>query len=114
MTKGAHIMDVHGGAKYLILQDVTKQKNIEELLKQKNHELSLVNERLERFSRIVAHDLNDGHELWRSFGLQTANYDRSLRLVASPVAIYLVKAAVRQKAVIRSRSVAVGSVCCQT
>ena len=36
---------------------------------------------------IVAHDLGDGHELWRSFGLQTANYDRSLRLVASPVAI---------------------------
>jgi outer membrane protein assembly factor BamB len=36
---------------------------------------------------IVAHDLNDGHELWRSFGLQTANYDETLRLVASPVAI---------------------------
>lgn len=34
---------------------------------------------------IVAHDLNDGHELWRAGGLQPRNYDRTLRLVASPV-----------------------------
>lgn len=35
---------------------------------------------------IIAHDLNDGHELWRSGGLQPPNYDKTLRLVASPVA----------------------------
>jgi len=34
---------------------------------------------------LVAHDLNDGHELWRSGGLQPPNYDKTLRLVASPV-----------------------------
>lgn len=34
---------------------------------------------------IVAHDLKDGHELWRSAGLQPDKYDPTLRLVASPV-----------------------------
>ncbi len=34
---------------------------------------------------IVAHDLKDGHELWRSGGLQPDKYDPTLRLVASPV-----------------------------
>ena len=36
---------------------------------------------------IIAHDLNDGHELWRSAGLQPDKYDPTLRLVASPVAV---------------------------
>jgi outer membrane protein assembly factor BamB len=36
---------------------------------------------------IVAHSLEDGHELWRSSGLQPDNYDVTLRLVASPVAV---------------------------
>jgi len=36
---------------------------------------------------IVAHDLADGHELWRSAGLQPDKYDPTLRLVASPVAV---------------------------
>lgn len=36
---------------------------------------------------IVAHSLEDGHELWRSAGLQPDNYDTTLRLVASPVAV---------------------------
>lgn len=37
---------------------------------------------------IVAHDLKDGHEIWRSGGLQSpSRYDSTLRLVASPVAI---------------------------
>lgn len=36
---------------------------------------------------IVAHDLRDGHELWRSGDLnRKANYDPTLRFVASPVA----------------------------
>jgi outer membrane protein assembly factor BamB len=34
---------------------------------------------------IVAHDLVDGHEIWRSYGLQPDRYDETLRLVASPV-----------------------------
>ena len=37
---------------------------------------------------IIAHDLSDGHELWRSGGLQRPDsYDPTLRLVASPVAV---------------------------
>lgn len=36
---------------------------------------------------IVAHDLVDGHELWRSGGLHPDRYDQTLRLVASPVAV---------------------------
>lgn len=35
---------------------------------------------------IVAHDLGDGHELWRSYGLQPAKYDEYMRMVPSPVA----------------------------
>jgi outer membrane protein assembly factor BamB len=35
---------------------------------------------------VIAHSLDDGHELWRSAGLQPDKYDRTLRLVASPVA----------------------------
>jgi two-component system, chemotaxis family, sensor kinase Cph1 len=57
MLKGAHIMDDQGGAKYIVLQNVTSRKNIEEQIKQKNHELSVINEKLDRFSSIVAHDL---------------------------------------------------------
>src|SRR5262249_6875312 len=33
----------------------------------------------------IAHNLDDGRELWRCGGLQPAKYDASLRLVASPV-----------------------------
>src|SRR5262245_1484586 len=36
---------------------------------------------------IIAHDLDDGHELWRCGGLQPARYNDTLRLVSSPVAI---------------------------
>ncbi|MFO1020295.1 MAG: PQQ-binding-like beta-propeller repeat protein [Planctomycetales bacterium] len=37
---------------------------------------------------IVAHDLADGHELWRSGGLHSpARYDPTLRLVASPACV---------------------------
>lgn len=36
---------------------------------------------------VVAHNLDDGRELWRSAGLQPTNYDRTLRFVASPVAV---------------------------
>jgi outer membrane protein assembly factor BamB len=36
---------------------------------------------------IIAHDLGDGHELWRCGGLQPDNYDATLRLVSSPVAV---------------------------
>ncbi|MGQ0635840.1 MAG: outer membrane protein assembly factor BamB family protein [Planctomycetaceae bacterium] len=36
---------------------------------------------------LVAHSLDDGHELWRSGGLQPAKYDPTLRLVSSPVAV---------------------------
>lgn len=36
---------------------------------------------------IIAHSLDDGRELWRSAGLQPDRYDRTLRLVASPVAV---------------------------
>jgi outer membrane protein assembly factor BamB len=36
---------------------------------------------------IVAHSLDDGHELWRCGGLQPDTYDRTLRLVSSPVAV---------------------------
>lgn len=37
---------------------------------------------------IVAHDLNDGHEIWRSGGLHPpSRYDPTLRLVASPAAV---------------------------
>lgn len=36
---------------------------------------------------IVAHNLNDGSEAWRSAGLQHPKYNSTLRLVASPVAV---------------------------
>lgn len=36
---------------------------------------------------IVAHDLADGHELWRSGGIQHKSYNSALRLVSSPVAV---------------------------
>jgi outer membrane protein assembly factor BamB len=36
---------------------------------------------------IIAHSLDDGRELWRSAGLQPDNYNPTLRLVASPVAV---------------------------
>ncbi len=36
---------------------------------------------------IVAHSLDDGHELWRCGGLQPAKYNATLRLVSSPVAV---------------------------
>jgi outer membrane protein assembly factor BamB len=36
---------------------------------------------------IIAHSLEDGHELWRCGGLQPDNYDATLRLVSSPVAV---------------------------
>jgi outer membrane protein assembly factor BamB len=36
---------------------------------------------------IIAHSLEDGHELWRCGGLQPEKYDETLRLVASPVAV---------------------------
>lgn len=36
---------------------------------------------------IIAHDLSDGHELWRCGGLQPDQYDATLRLVSSPVAV---------------------------
>src|SRR5205814_8820042 len=35
----------------------------------------------------IAHDLDDGRELWRCGGLQPAKYNDTLRLVASPVAV---------------------------
>jgi outer membrane protein assembly factor BamB len=35
----------------------------------------------------VAHDLKDGSELWRSGGLNVGRYNRTLRLVASPLAV---------------------------
>jgi len=36
---------------------------------------------------IVAHDLDDGHELWRCGGLHPDRYDPTLRLVSSPVCV---------------------------
>ncbi|QDU97238.1 outer membrane protein assembly factor BamB family protein [Lignipirellula cremea] len=36
---------------------------------------------------IVAHDLADGHELWRCGGLHPPTYDPTLRFVASPAAV---------------------------
>jgi outer membrane protein assembly factor BamB len=36
---------------------------------------------------VIAHDLDDGHELWRCGGLQPDRYDATLRLVSSPVAV---------------------------
>jgi outer membrane protein assembly factor BamB len=36
---------------------------------------------------IVAHNLDDGRELWRCGGLQPAKYNPTLRMVASPVAV---------------------------
>src|SRR5579872_1617579 len=36
---------------------------------------------------VIAHDLDDGHELWRCGGLQPDNYDSTLRFVSSPVAV---------------------------
>lgn len=36
---------------------------------------------------IIAHSLDDGHELWRCGGLQPDKYDATLRLVSSPVAV---------------------------
>lgn len=36
---------------------------------------------------IVAHSLDDGHELWRCGGLQPDRYNPTLRMVASPVAV---------------------------
>jgi PAS domain S-box-containing protein len=42
-----------------ISRDITERKKHEEQIKQKNHELSLVNEKLDRFSGVVAHDLKN-------------------------------------------------------
>jgi outer membrane protein assembly factor BamB len=36
---------------------------------------------------IIAHSLDDGHELWRCGGLQPDSYDATLRLVSSPVTV---------------------------
>ncbi|MBS0260814.1 MAG: PQQ-like beta-propeller repeat protein, partial [Planctomycetes bacterium] len=36
---------------------------------------------------LIAHSLEDGHELWRCGGLQPDKYDPTLRLVSSPVAV---------------------------
>jgi outer membrane protein assembly factor BamB len=36
---------------------------------------------------VIAHNLNDGSELWRAGGLNVGRYNRTLRLVASPVAV---------------------------
>jgi signal transduction histidine kinase len=57
MAKGAYVVNKQGGSGYFILQDITQRKNSEEQVKQKSHELSQVNQKLERFSAVVAHDL---------------------------------------------------------
>jgi outer membrane protein assembly factor BamB len=36
---------------------------------------------------VVAHSLDDGHEIWRAGGLNVGRYNPTLRLVASPVAV---------------------------
>lgn len=36
---------------------------------------------------VIAHSLDDGHELWRCGGLQPDKYDPTLRLVSSPVCV---------------------------
>jgi PAS domain S-box-containing protein len=59
MTNGASITDdATGEAKtYVVFQDITVRKLHAEQLMQKTHELSIANEKLAKFSSIVAHDL---------------------------------------------------------
>jgi signal transduction histidine kinase len=58
-VKGARLKENNVGPlrNYFVFHDVTKIKESEEQVKLKNQDLSIVNEKLERFSSIVAHDL---------------------------------------------------------
>ena len=59
LIKGSHVIGEDGGSDYIILQDITNRKNVEELITKRSHELSLINEKLHRFSSMVAHDLKN-------------------------------------------------------
>jgi signal transduction histidine kinase len=58
-TKGAALRKGRGESltRYVVIQDVTKIKESEDQIRQKNDDLSVLNEKLDRFSSMVAHDL---------------------------------------------------------
>ncbi len=58
-VRGRHLLDpaTNEILTHVVFHDITKQKENEEILKVKNAEILSVNEKLEQFSSIVAHDL---------------------------------------------------------
>jgi signal transduction histidine kinase len=58
-ASGTDLSDDLGGERYVVLQDITERKLIENQIKQKNAELLLEKNKLERFSSIIAHDLKN-------------------------------------------------------
>jgi signal transduction histidine kinase len=58
-SKGAFLREGPGESltRYVVIQDITKLKENEDQIRQKNHDLSVLNEKLDRFSSMVAHDL---------------------------------------------------------
>ncbi len=57
LSKGIRMIADNRPRDYFILQDISERKLAEELLFRKTRELSLANEKLDRFSAIIAHDL---------------------------------------------------------
>jgi len=58
-SKGAFLQEGSGesSTRYRVIQDITKLKQSEDQIRRKNHDLSVLNEKLHRFSSMVAHDL---------------------------------------------------------
>jgi PAS domain S-box-containing protein len=58
-TKGAFLREGPGESltRYIVMQDITTLKESEDQIRRKNHDLSVLNEKLDRFSSMVAHDL---------------------------------------------------------
>jgi PAS domain S-box-containing protein len=61
LGKGVHLKDAEGDQirGYVVIQDVTKRKEAEELLRKKSEEMNEVNKKLELFSSVIAHDLKN-------------------------------------------------------
>ena len=58
-AKAAFLREGQGESltQYAVIQDITKLKESEDQIRRKNHDLSVLNEKLDRFSSMVAHDL---------------------------------------------------------
>jgi PAS domain S-box-containing protein len=59
LAKGMRLIEENRARDYFVLQDISQRKRAEELLLQKTQELALANQKLERFSAVIAHDLKN-------------------------------------------------------